>query len=168
MNRKILRKSLVERVGSFKWVLAVLLFAGVVNLYCYDSMFYTPSESPHPIDQEFEGKLDFLGTNLEMSINISKAQEAWFKEMKIQEQRITADLPAERAESFRQTQRKWKESWEADRVFFVHQFKDLRYVIGREGELGVHLDFMERVRERVLLLTDFHTVHGYTDAPDAE
>ena len=136
-------------------LLVLGVFVGVSELRCYEGMFNVSHESPHPIDRRFEGRLEFAGTNVEMSEAISEARDAWMREIQRQEKRIEAALSPAGVLKFRDVQAKWKASLEADEAFYFRHFDGLRNAIGREGQLGAWLASSMRIRTRALMLSDF-------------
>jgi len=110
---------------------------------------------PHPIDKKYEGKLDFPGSNYEMERNIAAAEKDWRALMKEKLNLLLNRLPAERRKQMNESQDAWAAALEKDRLFFFGDHEQLRYSVGREGEILSEMEFMYRVRKRALDLTEY-------------
>ncbi len=148
-------KNLFSKGSWVRMLLLLGVLSGTSELRCYEGMFGVQHDSPHPIDRRFEGRLEFLGTNLEMSESIKEAREAWLREVERQSRRIEGELSPEGVARFREMQLIWKASLHADEAFFFRHFDGLRTAIGREGEILAWLSSSMRIRTRALILGDF-------------
>lgn len=112
-------------------------------------------ETPHPIDLKYEGKLDFMGSNAEMEENIASAEADWRALMEEKLALLLEHLSQERKDKLVKSQKLWEEAWEADRDFFFNDGSEIRYLVGREGEILSEMEFMHRVRKRALDLSAY-------------
>ncbi len=112
-------------------------------------------ETSHPIDLKYDGKLDFMGSNAEMEENIASAEADWRALMEKKLALLLEYLPQERKNKLIKSQKLWQEAWEADRDFFFNDGSEIRYLVGREGEILSEMEFMHRVRKRALDLSAY-------------
>ena len=68
---------------------------------------------------------------------------------------LTAGLEGEKRALFLNAQTKWEQAYKADKRFFFSSSTFLRQNVGREGEIGCQLEFMNRVRKRALDLSEY-------------
>lgn len=109
----------------------------------------------HPIDLKYDGKLDFMGSNTEMEENIVSAEADWRGLMEEKLALLLEYLPQEQKDKLIKSQKLWEEAWEADRDFFFYDGSEIRYLVGREGEILSKMEFMHRVRKRALDLSAY-------------
>lgn len=112
-------------------------------------------EERHAIDIKYDGKLDFMGTNHDMEVNIVAATNDWRKIIEAKKEILIKSLPSKQKGLFVEAQKKWEEAYAADLEFFFFDRRQIRFAVGREGEIISKMEFMSRVRRRALDLTEY-------------
>lgn len=108
-------------------------------------------EKEHWIDKSY--KNCEWTTNYEWGECIKKHSELWQKEMNNIYQSLLNKLKDEQREKLIETQKNWEKQFEMEKDF-LYSFDDLQFKIGSGGILISAINFMNKIRERVLDLEE--------------
>ncbi|WP_309399077.1 lysozyme inhibitor LprI family protein [Cerasicoccus maritimus] len=102
-----------------------------------------------------------------MAINIGETSKDWWAQMEATYKELLDSLKHDDARRLEISQKAWELAYEADRQFFFAD-RELRFKIGREGEILSQLEFMRRIRKRALDLAEYQVIFAAPKSAKAQ